>query len=677
MGSISAQPSGSSGSNKALSNLASVAINTDLIPDGDGTRNLGSAVAAWGNMFGHQLNLPDTSLPSGTADLGTIYVDSGDNLPYFVNSDSKRRRLVGIPPFPDQFVAHPDNPFIPKFTSFLKVDSTYHAYYGSGSINHATSPDGVDWTLDSENNPLSGITSNNGVPSVWKEGATWHMLFRMDPGDDYGIGYASSSDGITWSPDESNPVLTGDESEWDDNARLDPWGVIKIGSTYYLYYSTVSVPPNRATGIATSTDLINWTKDDNNPIFDDHRYCIWVIKYGLYYYAFVPHYTVGTNYGEIELYRDVNPTFYAADREDLGEVRESLGDGWDSHDLDTPCILTDDVFRNTFDASNGEMWMYYAGELDGAWQTGLAIANGIQGLWSRNQDAANYDLVNVESLGVGVAAPAVPVHIKANSGHRNIQFEENSGTEGWTIGVDVDGDLNFYDLDNATPSLSMRDGTGNIGLGLTAPQKRLHLRDDSSTDFTQVAHENVDTTNSNGIVTRYYTATTGAGAANMQSLGGYQCEFMEHDHATRTAKLSWFTYVSGVLYYGLRVDQHVYLKNDGETLFFGAGDDSGINDSGDNLLINPDENSAGGARELRIGDGTTNYVGLSPTGDVSFAGSAGFYPRRVTQDAEPANGTGSDQIDVGEVIIWRDADDKQVWLMFNDTDEGIKKVELT
>jgi hypothetical protein len=47
MGSITAQRGGTGGASKALSNLANVAINVALIPDGDGTRDLGSSAAAW------------------------------------------------------------------------------------------------------------------------------------------------------------------------------------------------------------------------------------------------------------------------------------------------------------------------------------------------------------------------------------------------------------------------------------------------------------------------------------------------------------------------------------------------------------------------------------------------------------------------------------------------------
>lgn len=51
MGSISAQRGGTGGASKALSNLANVAINAALIPDGDGTRDLGSSSAAWRSIY--------------------------------------------------------------------------------------------------------------------------------------------------------------------------------------------------------------------------------------------------------------------------------------------------------------------------------------------------------------------------------------------------------------------------------------------------------------------------------------------------------------------------------------------------------------------------------------------------------------------------------------------------
>ncbi|KPL12709.1 hypothetical protein AMJ74_06345 [candidate division WOR_3 bacterium SM1_77] len=54
-----------------------------------------------------------------------------------------------------------------------------------------------------------------------------------------------------------------------------------------------------------------------------------------------------------------------------------------------------------------------------------------------------------------------------------------------------------------------------------------------------------------------------------------------------------------------------------------------------------------------------------------------FYIRRVSQSAEPTSGEDSDKIDVGEIMIWRDSDDGKIYLIYNDTDSDIKKIELT
>ena len=81
---------------------------------------------------------------------------------------------------------------------------------------------------------------------------------------------------------------------------------------------------------------------------------------------------------------------------------------------------------------------------------------------------------------------------------------------------------------------------------------------------------------------------------------------------------------------------------------------------------------------VRMGDSATNYTAISATGDQTFAGSAGFYPRRIRQDDAPATGTGATQIDTGELVMWCDSNDSdKVYLVYNDTTKGIVKVELT
>jgi len=81
--------------------------------------------------------------------------------------------------------------------------------------------------------------------------------------------------------------------------------------------------------------------------------------------------------------------------------------------------------------------------------------------------------------------------------------------------------------------------------------------------------------------------------------------------------------------------------------------------------------------DLKVGDAATNYTNISTTGDVTFVGSAGFYPRRIRQTTLPNSGTGATEIDVGEIIIWvNSAEADKVWLIYNDTTSGIVGVVL-
>ena len=78
-----------------------------------------------------------------------------------------------------------------------------------------------------------------------------------------------------------------------------------------------------------------------------------------------------------------------------------------------------------------------------------------------------------------------------------------------------------------------------------------------------------------------------------------------------------------------------------------------------------------GTDETYIGDGgTTNYLEIEGTGNLKFNGSAEFHPPRVAQSAIPTPS-------VGELQVWRDTDDGKVYVVYNDTDSGVKSVELT
>lgn len=80
--------------------------------------------------------------------------------------------------------------------------------------------------------------------------------------------------------------------------------------------------------------------------------------------------------------------------------------------------------------------------------------------------------------------------------------------------------------------------------------------------------------------------------------------------------------------------------------------------------------------EVRIGTVGSDYVSITHTGDLTFAGSAGFYPRLLNQTAEPAAGTGATQLDTGELCIWTDTDDAKCYLCYNHGGT-VKTIELT
>jgi predicted GH43/DUF377 family glycosyl hydrolase len=162
--------------------------------------------------------------------------------------------------------------------SVLHDGTTYHMWYGGhdGSnvrIGYANSTDGVSWVIYSGNPVLdlglSGSWDDQHVhyPYVFYDGAIYHMWYSGKDGLNHRIGYANSTDGITWSKFSGNPVLDiGSSGSWDDEFVFSP-EVIFDGSTYHMWYSGYD-GSKRRTGYATSPDRVTWTKSGANPVLD-------------------------------------------------------------------------------------------------------------------------------------------------------------------------------------------------------------------------------------------------------------------------------------------------------------------------------------------------------------------------------------------------------------------------
>jgi predicted GH43/DUF377 family glycosyl hydrolase len=157
------------------------------------------------------------------------------------------------------------------------------ATYGL-KIGLATSPDGINWTKNSGCANCSGCAGDGCVmdkgaagkfddqhvvyPAVIKEDGTYYMWYSgAKSGSGYsGIGLATSTDRINWTRQNSgNAVFEKSANAW-ENEYVYQADVKKIGDKYWMVYTGVNGSDVRRLGLAYSTDKINWTRYASNPI---------------------------------------------------------------------------------------------------------------------------------------------------------------------------------------------------------------------------------------------------------------------------------------------------------------------------------------------------------------------------------------------------------------------------
>lgn len=148
-------------------------------------------------------------------------------------------------------------------------------------FGYAYSPDGITWTKYSGNPVLTPGDSSSwyntfiSSPSVLLENGIYKMwftapdlVFNSQPTDGKGnIGYATSNDAINWVVYPSAVLIAGEQMNWDSASIAEP-SVVKIGSTYHMFYSALDQwsIENFQVGYATSQDGISWIKSTQNPV---------------------------------------------------------------------------------------------------------------------------------------------------------------------------------------------------------------------------------------------------------------------------------------------------------------------------------------------------------------------------------------------------------------------------
>jgi hypothetical protein len=160
-------------------------------------------------------------------------------------------------------------------------DSHFRMWYTSSDdpllpgpihIHHATSPDGLIWSKDTVNNPVLSPGRVGSWDGLFVDShciifvdSIYHMWYTGANGTYVRIGHATSPDGVAWTKDANNPVLSnGTAGSW-DNFRVEGPNVIFDGTTYHMWYSGGS-HSRWQIGYATSIDGVNWMKHADNPV---------------------------------------------------------------------------------------------------------------------------------------------------------------------------------------------------------------------------------------------------------------------------------------------------------------------------------------------------------------------------------------------------------------------------
>ena len=136
---------------------------------------------------------------------------------------------------------------------------------------HAHSGDGLVWTrralvLSPDPSTWEGsyIAANGSALRVG--GELWYW-YHSGPRERPRLGLATSADLVHWTK-HPNPVLEpGPYASWDEEGVADP-DVIRVDSEFYLYFLGQDRARRQRLGVARSADGVHWQKLRTNPILE-------------------------------------------------------------------------------------------------------------------------------------------------------------------------------------------------------------------------------------------------------------------------------------------------------------------------------------------------------------------------------------------------------------------------
>jgi hypothetical protein len=130
------------------------------------------------------------------------------------------------------------NMWYTHYNSWANISNHYRPTY---DIRFATSSNGLDWEFN--DNVCISPTHNNetlGAPCVKKINNKYHMWYgyreKLNKGENYKMGYASSLDKLNWERQDHLNTITNSENGWDSEMVCYPY-IIEIQKQLLMFYS--------------------------------------------------------------------------------------------------------------------------------------------------------------------------------------------------------------------------------------------------------------------------------------------------------------------------------------------------------------------------------------------------------------------------------------------------------
>lgn len=170
----------------------------------------------------------------------------------------------------NQFANGTQNPYlIFEGNAHILSGTVYKMWYQAGlDLYYAESTDGKNWSQYSGNPVVSHTALAGSVvwdPALIKNGATYYLYAGAGP-----IYRFSSSDGITWSVGTQITLSAAQPWEAAGTFWFTPVFIDGNGTWYAMYLGFKSGTPDiYATGLATSTDGLTWTRHSGNPVIQN------------------------------------------------------------------------------------------------------------------------------------------------------------------------------------------------------------------------------------------------------------------------------------------------------------------------------------------------------------------------------------------------------------------------